>query len=71
VRVFAESEGWARFSLVNQLGQSVFERNNIDLARGDNALRLDLGDLPSGVYYTLWEMPGGRQEGKLVVQKKP
>jgi hypothetical protein len=57
--------------LFNQLGQLVFEQSNIELVRGDNALRLDLGDLPSGVYYTLWEMPDGRQEGKLAVQKEP
>jgi hypothetical protein len=71
VRVFAESENLARFALFNQLGQLVFEQNNIELVRGDNALRLDLGNLPSGVYYTLWEMPDGRQEGKLAVQKEP
>lgn len=69
VQINAEAETSAAFTLVNQLGQVVFERPALNLFSGKNSMVFDLSALPNGAYLYLFKTESWQKEGTLLIKR--
>jgi len=61
-------EGEMRFAVRNVLGQIVYALQGQELS-GQHSIKLNLKDLPSGIYYYSLEFEGKLLVKKMLVQK--